>query len=111
MANTKKTTKEEKTIDASGKTLGRLASEIAVNLIGKNSASFERHKYSGAPVKVVNASKIRITPQKLEEITHKRYSGYPGGLRVVPASETITKKGWQELVRLSVYRMLPDNKL
>lgn len=107
----KTTTSTEKVIDASGQTLGRVATEIAHNLSGKNKTTFERNKYSGSPVKVINASKIRITPGKLEEINHKRYSGYPGGLRITKASETIEKKGWGELVKLAVYRMLPDNKL
>lgn len=109
----KKTTvkKEVKVIDASGVALGRVASAVAMNLSGKNSASFERHKYSGRPVSVVNASKMRLTPKKLEEITHKRYSGYPGGLRITKASETIEKKGHSELLRLAVYQMLPGNKL
>lgn len=102
---------EEKVIDASGRTLGRVATEVALHLSGKNKTSFERNKYSGAPVKVINTTKIRITPKKLEEISHKRYSGYPGGLRITKASETIDKKGWGELLRLTVYRMLPGNKL
>ena len=100
-----------KTIDASGRTLGRVASEAAVLLLGKDKPTFERHLYSGSPVKVVNASKIRITETKLTEITHKRYSGMPGGLRITPASETKTKKGMKELVRLATYQMLPGNKL
>ena len=103
--------KELKTIDASGRTLGRVASEAAVNLMGKNRATFERHVYSGFPVKVVNASKIRITPRKLTEIKHKRYSGSPGGLRVISAKETVEKKGYPELLRLAIYHMLPGNKL
>ncbi len=101
----------EKVIDAAGQTLGRVATEIATNLLGKNRTTFQRNVYSGVPVKVVNASKIRITPKKLEEIAHMRYSGYPGGLRTTKASETIEKKGWGELIKLAVYRMLPDNRL
>ena len=103
--------KEKKTMDAAGLTLGRVASVAATYLLGKTSATFERHKYSGFPVKIINAGKIRITPKKLETITHKRYSGIPGGLRVMTAGETVTKKGMKELVRLAVYRMLPGNKL
>ncbi|OGI92409.1 50S ribosomal protein L13 [Candidatus Nomurabacteria bacterium RIFCSPLOWO2_01_FULL_46_18] len=103
--------KELKTIDASGRTLGRIASEVAVSLMGKNDAKFERHVYSGFPVKVVNASKIRITSRKLTEIKHKRYSGSPGGLRVISAKETVEKKGYPELLRLAIYHMLPGNKL
>ena len=106
-----KNKKEVKTIDASGMTLGRLASLVAINLLGKTKATFERHVYSGIPVKVVNASKISITPKKLETIQHLRYSGHPGGLRVLKAVETKEKKGMSELVRLATYQMLPGNKL
>lgn len=100
-----------KTIDASGRTLGRVASEAAVMLMGKSSARFERNVYSGFPVKIVNVSKIRITARKLEEIKHKRYSGNPGGLRITSAKETVEKKGYPELVRFAIYQMLPGNKL
>jgi large subunit ribosomal protein L13 len=100
-----------KTIDASGRTLGRVASEAAKILIGKDNPSFERHVYSGAPVKIINASKLRITEEKLRQIHHKRYSGYPGGLKVERGTETQRKKGTGELIRLSVSRMLPKNKL
>lgn len=108
---TKNTTKEIKIIDANGRTLGRLASEVASILLGKTKPTFERHKYSGIPVKVVNASKIRITAKKLDEIYHTRYSGIPGGLRILKGTETKEKKGMKELVRLATYQMLPDNKL
>lgn len=103
--------KEIKTIDAKGRTLGRVASEAAVYLLGKNKATFERHVYSGFPVKVINAGMIKITPKKLESITHIRYSGYPGGQTVTKASKTKEKKGMRELVRLATYQMLPGNKL
>lgn len=106
-----KVKKEIVTIDASGRTLGRVASEVAVNLLGKTKATFERHVYSGAPVKVLNASKIRITAKKLESIYHTRYSGYPGGQRVLKGTETKEKKGMKELVKLATYHMLPGNKL
>ena len=102
---------DTKTIDASGRTLGRVASEVAVSLMGKNSASYERHIYSGSPVKVINASKLKITTKKLEVIYHTRYSGYRGGLRVLKGTETMEKKGLKELIKLAVYHMLPGNKL
>ena len=85
--------KKEKIIDAGGRTLGRVASEAAMSLMGKTSASFERNVYCGFPVKVVNASKLKITPKKLSEIYHTRYSGIPGGLRVIKGKETAEKEG------------------
>lgn len=105
------TTSEIKTIDASGRTLGRVATEVATSLMGKDKVSFERNVYSGMPVKVINASKIRITPKKLGSIYHTRYSGIPGGLRILTGTETAEKRGLKELVKLATYRMLPSNKL
>ena len=102
---------ETKTIDAKGRTLGRVASEVAVILLGKNKPAFKRNVYSGTPVKVVNASKLKITAKKLESIYHTRYSGIPGGLRVMTGTETAAKKGMKELVKLATYHMLPGNKL
>ena len=103
--------KEQKIVDASGRTLGRVASEVAYFLMGKNKASYERNVYLGNPVKVVNASKLRITEKKLTKIYHTRYSGIPGGLRILKGKETMEKKGLKELIRLSIYNMLPGNKL
>jgi large subunit ribosomal protein L13 len=108
---TAKKIREIKTIDAAGRTLGRVASEVAVTLLGKTKATFERHKYSGMPVVVINVSKIKITPKKLEEIYHTRYSGIPGGLRILSGTYTKDTKGMKELVRLATYQMLPGNKL
>jgi len=103
--------REVKIIDASGRTLGRVASEVAMSLMGKTKATFERNTYCGFPVKVVNASKIRITSKKLESIYHTRYSGIPGGLRILSGTETAEKKGMKELVNLAIYKMLPANRL
>ena len=103
--------KTEKMIDATGRTLGRVASLAAVSLMGKDSPSFKREAFSGAPVMVKNAGKIRITTKKLEELSHNRYSGYPGGLKTHSGAHTAKTKGMRELVRLAVYRMLPGNKL
>jgi large subunit ribosomal protein L13 len=103
--------KELKTIDAQGRTLGRVASEVAMSLMGKTKATFERNVYSGFPVKVVNASKLRITTRKLEQIYHTRYSGIPGGLRIMSGTETAKKKGLKELIKLATFQMLPDNKI
>jgi large subunit ribosomal protein L13 len=106
-----KTTEDKKIIDANGKTLGRVATEIATVLLGKDKASFQRHMYSGSPVSVINASKIKITNKKLEELYHTRYSGYPGGLRILTGTYTKATKGMKELVSLAVFQMLPDNKI
>ena len=109
MKNTNK--KEVKIIDASSRTLGRVASEVAMSLMGKTKVTFERNVYSGIPVKVVNASKIKITAKKLEGIDHKRYSGMRGGLRITKGTETVEKKGFNELLKLAIFQMLPGNGL
>lgn len=102
---------EEKVIDAKGRTLGRVATEVAMSLMGKTKATFERNKYSGLNVKVINASKINITAKKLEQIYHTRYSGIPGGLRIIKGKETVEKKGMDELLKLAIFQMLPGNKI
>lgn len=102
---------ETKTIDASGRTLGRVATEVAMALMGKDRATFERHTYSGAPVRVLNAGKIKITEKKLDTIVHKRYSGMPGGLRIMKATEVKAKAGMREVVHHAVKQMLPGNKI
>lgn len=107
----KKIKETAKVIDASERTLGRVASEVAISLMGKTKTSFERNKYSGMPVRVINAAKLRITPKKLESIYHTRYSGIPGGLRILKGTETAEKKGLKELIKLATYQMLPSNKL
>ena len=103
--------KELKTIDAAGKTLGRVASVAAMELMGKTAATFERHTYSGFPVKIINVAKLRISAKKLATIVHKRHSGIPGGLKITPAVKTVKDKGLPELLRLAIYQMLPGNKL
>jgi len=102
---------ESKTIDAEGRTLGRVASEVAMSLMGKTKVTFERNIYSGFPVKVINAKKLRITAKKLDQIFHTRYSGIPGGLRILKGTETSEKKGLKELIKLAIFQMLPGNKL
>ncbi len=106
-----KTKIEDKVIDATSRTLGRVASEVAMSLMGKTKSSFERNKYSGMSVRVVNASKLAITTKKLAEIYHTRYSGIPGGLRILSGAETAKKLGLKELIKLATYQMLPKNKL
>lgn len=99
------------TIDATNKSLGRLASEVASILMGKNTTSFVRNKVSENTVTVTNVGKLKVAPNKLEQKTYKRYSGYPGGLTVSKMSHVISQKGYVEIFTLAVKGMLPDNKL
>jgi large subunit ribosomal protein L13 len=102
---------DTKIIDAQDMTLGRVASVVAMSLMGKTKVTFERNVYSGVPVKVINVSKIRITTKKLDSIVHKRYSGHRGGLRLLKGTETVEKKGMSELLKYAVFQMLPGNKI
>lgn len=107
---TLKTTKEY-SIDATGKSLGRLGAEVAAILNAKNSTSFAKNTVADVKVTVVNASKIRITGNKMKEVLHKRYSGYPGGQKTLNLAMVADKKGYKEIVRHAVEGMLPKNKL
>jgi large subunit ribosomal protein L13 len=98
-------------IDATGKTLGRLSTEIAKILLAKNSASFAANFTAKVKVLVVNASKLKVTGDKMKQKTHKRFSLYPGGLKTPSWSEVASKKGYGELVRHAVEGMLPKNSL
>ena len=99
------------TINAEGRTIGRVASEAAKILMGKNDPSFERHMITGGLLTIENASKITIDPRKLDTVKYAQYSGYPGGLRYESLREVIEKKGMEEVLRRAVKGMLPANRL
>jgi large subunit ribosomal protein L13 len=99
------------TIDAKGKPLGRVASEAARLLIGKDSVSFQRNIAPKVEVNVINAAQISISEKKRENKEHKIYSGYPGGLRSEKLKDSLLKKGYGEVIRKTVSGMLPKNKL
>lgn len=96
-------------IDAKGKKLGRLATEIALVLRGKDKSTFTRHVMPMIKVTVLNAGGLDTTERRLRTITHKRYSGYPGGLKVLSGTQVVAVKGKGELLRKAVYGMLPKN--
>lgn len=99
-------------IDATDKTLGRVASAAAKALIGKHSTSFVKHNISSAEeVKIVNASKIRISGNKEKAKKYVRYSGYPGGQKVESYTQLVGRRGHAEALRRSILGMLPKNKL
>ncbi len=99
------------TIDATGKRLGRLATEVATLLMGKDSTKFVKHKAPSVEVIIQNASKLDISPKKMEQKIYTSYSGYPGGLKKRPMNKVIEKHGYEEVVRKAVHGMLPGNKL
>ncbi len=99
------------TIDATEKSLGRLASEAAALLIGKNTTDFARNVLSGNTVTVINAGKLKVSEKKMKEKFYTRYSGYPGGLKELSLAHVVEKKGYKEAVTIAIKGMLPDNKL
>jgi large subunit ribosomal protein L13 len=99
------------TIDAEGKVLGRVASEAAKALQGKNLADYTANKVANVTVTIINASKTKMTERRMKETLHERYSGQPGGFRVETNAKIIDKKGWRGLYELAVFGMLPSNKL
>ena len=99
------------TIDGNGISLGRIASQIAVILNGKTAINFTKNKVADVKVRLVNASKIKVTGNKMSDSVHKNYSGYPGGLKERPLKNVVAKHGFGELVKHAVSGMLPKNKL
>src|SRR5919106_963606 len=97
-------------VDAEGKTLGRLATQIADALRGKRKAEYTPHVDTGDFVVVVNAEKIRVTGDKLESKRYYRHSGYPGGIRSRTLGEMLERRP-EEVILRAVKGMLPRNRL
>jgi large subunit ribosomal protein L13 len=97
-------------VDAEGKTLGRLATQIADVLRGKDKPTYTPHVDTGDFVVVVNAEKIAVTGKKLDEKRYYRHSGYPGGLKSRTLREQLERRP-TEVIRKAVKGMLPKNKL
>ena len=97
-------------VDARGKILGRMATEIAKVLRGKHKPIFTPNQDAGDFVIVINASGIKLTGTKLEKKIYYRHTEYPGGIRERTAAQMLEEKP-EELVRLAVKGMLPKNRL
>jgi large subunit ribosomal protein L13 len=97
-------------VDAQGQTLGRLATQIADTLRGKRKPQFTPHVDTGDFVVVVNAEKIAVTGNKLDQKRYYRHSGYPGGLRSRTLREQLDRRP-TEVLRTAVRGMLPKNRL
>ncbi len=97
-------------VDASGKVLGRLATQLATRLRGKHRPDFTPHLDTGDFIIVVNAEKVKLTGSKLDQKLYHRHSGYLGGLKSVNARTMLEKKP-EDVIRLAVKRMMPKNKL
>lgn len=97
-------------VDAKGKTLGRLASQVAAVLRGKHKPTFTPHVDCGDYVIVVNADQVRLTGRKEEKKVYYRHSGYPGGLKSRTAGE-MRKTRPEKMIELAVWGMLPHTRL
>ncbi|WP_293169884.1 50S ribosomal protein L13 [Oceanithermus sp.] len=97
-------------VDAQGKTLGRLASEIAKILRGKHRPDFTPNMLTGDYVVVINAEKVRLTGNKLQQKVYTRYSGYPSGLKRIPAGEMLERHP-ERVLQHAVKGMLPKGPL
>jgi large subunit ribosomal protein L13 len=97
-------------VDAEGQTLGRLATEIATILRGKNKPQYTPHVDTGDFVVVVNAEKVVVTGRKAEQKVYRRHSGYPGGLKET-SYERMMERRPTEILRRAVKGMMPKNRL
>ena len=97
-------------IDGTNQVLGRLATKAARLLIGKDKPVFTPYLDSGDHVVVINADKVRMTGNKVEQKVYHSHSGYPGGLKAVPAKR-VRESRPEWLVREAIVGMLPKNKL
>ena len=97
-------------VDAEGKTLGRMASEVAAILRGKNKPTFTPHVDCGDYVIVINAEKVAVTGKKRQEKIYKRHTGYPGGIREL-TFEQLLEKHPEEVVKHAIKGMMPTGKL
>ncbi len=99
------------TIDAAGKTIGRIASEAAKALMGKTSADYTPNIRSDVKVVVNNCGKLYTPEKKRRQKVYTNYSGYPGGLKSETLANLNARKGPGEAVRIAVSRMIPRNTM
>lgn len=110
MANAKNIERKWYVVDAAGKTLGRLASEVAAILRGKHKPTYTPHVDTGDHVIIINASQIELTGKKLTDKIYYRHSMHPGGLKQRTALEMRTKYP-ERMLELAIKGMLPKNRL
>ena len=110
MANSSTVTPDWYLVDATGLTLGRLATQIAMRLRGKHKATFTPHADAGDYVVVVNADKLKVTGNKTNDKIYYRHSGYPGGIKSENFADLISRKP-AEVLEKAVKGMLPKGPL
>jgi len=109
-ANSQTVDKKWLLIDAEGQTLGRFASRVAIILRGKHKPDFTPHVDCGDNVVIINAEKIKLTGNKMQQKTYVRHTGYPGGQRERSVQEVLARFP-ERVIEMAVKRMLPKNKL
>ncbi|MDZ4824086.1 MAG: 50S ribosomal protein L13 [Flavobacteriales bacterium] len=109
-ANSETVNKEWLLVDAEGQTLGRLCSQVAALIRGKHKTNFTPHVDCGDNVVVINASKVTLTGNKLEDKVYVRHTGFPGGQRFTKAKDMLANKP-ERMIEKSVRGMLPKNRL
>ncbi|MBI1832682.1 MAG: 50S ribosomal protein L13 [Planctomycetes bacterium] len=97
-------------IDATNLVVGRLAATVATILRGKHRPQYTPHQDTGDYVIIINAEKVKFTGRKLEQKTYQTYSHYPGGQRIIPASEVMDKHP-ERIIMSAVKRMMPRSRL
>jgi len=97
-------------VDAEGKTLGRLASEVALRLRGKHKPIYTPHVDTGDYIVIVNAEKIRVTGKKAKDKIYYKHTGYVGNLKSI-SFEKLNQKAPERIIELAVKGMLPKNSL
>lgn len=102
---------KEYTIDAAGKSLGRVASAAAKALLGKNETNYTPNQPPAVKVTVTNAEKLHLSEKKRSTKVYTHYSGHPGGLKEETLSQLLARRGHTEALRRAVQRMLPNNRL
>ncbi|NLM25772.1 MAG: 50S ribosomal protein L13 [Firmicutes bacterium] len=98
-------------VDATDKTLGRLASQVASILRGKHKPTYTPHVDTGDHVIIINAEKIKLTGRKLQDKKYYRHSGWVGGLKVRTAGEILSGNRPEQVLKLAIKGMLPNNRL
>ena len=97
-------------VDADGQTLGRMASQVARILMGKENPQYTPFLDTGDHVIVINAERVKLTGNKIDQKIYRHHSGYPGGLKEIPIRRMLERRP-EEVVREAVLGMLPKNKL
>lgn len=97
-------------IDAAGRSIGRVASDVAMKLMGKHKPAFEMHRDHGDFVEVTNAAKMKVTGNKMDQKEYISYSGYPGGIKRRGLKQVMAKDP-SDALRRAVKNMLPKNRL